>query len=160
MWVDIQYVCLNWYVLFIFMFTNLWTVGMDVWLIWNSGLEKHGKDILILLIKMGIYSYLFQLVTFKILSIWCNTPIKTFFPRLKTVFELIDSDAFSACAVLLFHLFHISKMFPFEDLFSSGKQKKNCSGHDLVNREGGAQGSCHFWSKTSEHSAWCGQVHL
>ena len=31
---------------------------------------------------------------FKALSIGCNTPIKMFFLLLKTVFELIDFDAF------------------------------------------------------------------
>ena len=30
----------------------------------------------------------------KVLSIWCNSPIKTFFPLLKTVFEPIDFDGF------------------------------------------------------------------
>ena len=28
-----------------------------------------------------------------------------------------------------------------------------------MNREGEAWGSCRFWSKTGEHSTWCGQVH-
>ena len=27
-----------------------------------------------------------------------------------------------------------------------------------IGRKGGAWTSCHFWSKTTEHSAWCGQV--
>ena len=31
---------------------------------------------------------------------------------------------FSASDVFLFHLFNISKTFPFEDLFYPGKQKK------------------------------------
>ena len=42
-------------------------------------------------------------------------------------------------------------MFPSEDFFHLGKQKK-VSGRDGVNREGGAWGSCWFWPKTFEHS--------
>ena len=45
-------------------------------------------------------------------------------------------------------------------LFSSGKTKQNksCSGQDQVNTEGGLRGHAIFWSRTAEHSAWCGQV--
>ena len=35
---------------------------------------------------------------------------------------------FSSSAVFLCHLFHISKMFPFENFFHPGKQQKCCSG--------------------------------
>ena len=66
---------------------------------------------------------------------------------------------FSASTVFLFYLFHTHKMFPFEDFFHQGNEKKNRLGRrDQVNREGGVQGSCCFCSKTVEHSAWCGQV--
>ena len=46
-------------------------------------------------------------------------------------------------------------------LFSSVETKrKSCSvGRSWVNRKGGAPGLWCFWSKTAEHSAWCGQVH-
>ena len=85
-------------------------------------------------------------VTFKILSLWCNTPIKIFFPLLKTIFELIDFDAFYCFWCFFFHLFHIGKMFPSEDFFIWGnKQKKSSTGWDQVNREGGSVGSCCFW---------------
>ena len=48
-------------------------------------------------------------------------------------------------------------MFPSEDIFHPGnKQKKSCLGQDWVNREGGAQGSGGFWSKTTEHLTRCG----
>ena len=51
--------------------------------------------------------------------------METFFPLLKTVFELVDFlMPFSASAVFLFHLFHIGKTFPFEDFFHPGKQKE------------------------------------
>ena len=43
-------------------------------------------------------------------------------------------------------------------LFSSLGWGGRCSGQEWMNREGGAQGSCHFWSKTG-HSGQCGQVH-
>ena len=43
--------------------------------------------------------------------------------------------------------------------FSSGGTKTNCSGWDQVNKEGGAWGSCHFWSETAQHSALCKQLH-
>ena len=45
-------------------------------------------------------------------------------------------------------------------LFYSMKYKQSYWRWDQVNREGGAWGSCHFWSKTAEHSVRCGQVHL
>ena len=45
------------------------------------------------------------------------------FPLLKTVFELINSDAFLCFCRFLFHLFHTSKTFPFE-AFLSGETKK------------------------------------
>ena len=42
-------------------------------------------------------------------------------------------------------------------LFSSRETKKLFRGR-LGDRDGGTWGSCHFWSKTAEHSAWRGQV--
>ena len=39
-----------------------------------------------------------------------------------------------------------------EDFFHPGRQKSS-PGQDQVNREGGAQGSCWFWSKTAKQSA-------
>ena len=59
------------------------------------------------------------------------------FPLLKTSFELVNFGAFYCFCHFLFHLFHISKMFPFEDFFSSGETKKSCSGWDWVNRGAG-----------------------
>ena len=52
-------------------------------------------------------------------------PVEMFFPLLRTVFELMMSSdellmSFSASDVFLFHLFHLSKTFPFEDLFILG----------------------------------------
>ena len=53
---------------------------------------------------------------------------------------------FSASCHFLFHLFHMGKMFPFEDFFHRGN-KKSCLGWDHVNREGGAQWTCRFGQK-------------
>ena len=44
--------------------------------------------------KIYICSYIFKPVTFKVLSIGCNTSMETFFPLLETVFELVHFDAF------------------------------------------------------------------
>ena len=38
-------------------------------------------------------------------------------------------------------------MFPFEDVFHLGKQKKSCLGQEPVNTEGGTWGSCPFVQK-------------
>ena len=67
-------------------------------------------------------------------------------------------EASSCFCCFLLHLFHISKMFPFEDFFLSEETKKYCTGWDQVNREGGAWGSCCFWPKPAEHSTWYEQV--
>ena len=53
-----------------------------------------------------------------------------------------------------------SKCFPLRTFFIWGNGKKRWLGQDWVNREGGSRELYHFWSKTTEHSAWCGQVHL
>ena len=52
----------------------------------------------------------------------------------------------------------LGKHFPFSTFFIWGnKWTKSCLGPDPVNREGGAQGSCCFWLKTAEHSAYMGR---
>ena len=55
-------------------------------------------------------------------------------------------------------MFHIYKMFIFKEFFHLGKQTKKSLRERSVNREDGAWWSCHFWSKTAEHSVCCGQV--
>ena len=62
-----------------------------------------------------------------------------FSPAQKQCLNLLILMPFSASATFLFHLFHISKMFPFEDFFPLGKQRSR-SAWDQVNREGGAWG--------------------
>ena len=47
-----------------------------------------------------------------------------FFPLLEIVLDLPILVPFSASAVFLFHLFHVSKTFLFEDIFHPGKQTK------------------------------------
>ena len=67
-----------------------------------------------------------------------NTPIEMFFPWLRTVFEVVDFDAFQGFCCFQFHLFHLIKQFPLR-IFSSRETnfKKSCLGQDWVNREGG-----------------------
>ena len=72
--------------------------------------------------KLCIYSYMFKCQSPSKYSIWCNTPIKTFFPQFET-FELVDFDAFWYLCHFLFHLFHIGKMFLFEYFFYGGVGK-------------------------------------
>ena len=47
------------------------------------------------------------------------------FPLLKSVFELINFDAFQSFCCFLFYLFHIGKTFSFGDFFIQGNKKKN-----------------------------------
>ena len=70
---------------------------------------------------------------------WCLLVLLLFF-----VSPLLHQQIISLC-----DFFHLRKQI--------NKQKSH-SGPDPVNREGGAQESCCFWSKTAEHSALCGQV--
>ena len=80
------------------------------------------------------------------------------FPLLKTVFELVDFDAYSAVAIFYF-TFSTSTKHSHLRTFSFGETKKNWSGQDWMNREGGAWGSGCFWSKIAEHSALHVQGH-
>ena len=66
---------------------------------------------------------------------------------------------FSASAFFYFISSTSAKPFPLRTFFIQGNNKKSCWGWDWVNREGGVWGSCHFWPKTAEYSAWCGRVH-
>ena len=112
-----------------------------------------------LFIKNCIYSYMFKFQSpSKHSSFDAIHLLRCFFPPLlKTVFELVDFDAFYCFHCFLFHLFHIGKTFFFEDFFFHPGKQKSHSGRERVNREGGTRGSCHFWSKTAKHSAWCAQ---
>ena len=90
----------------------------------------------------------------KVLSIWCNTPIKTFFHCFEQFLNLLSLRPFSAFAIFFFvSLFPHGQNISLWRLFSSGETpKKRHLGVNRVNRKGGAQGSCHFLSKTDEHS--------
>ena len=70
-----------------------------------------------------LFLHVYTSVTFKMLSIWWNTPIQMFFPMVK------NSFCTQFCCLLvplpfLFHIFHNCKMFPFEDFFSFRETKK------------------------------------
>ena len=72
-------------------------------------------------------------------------------------FFSVDFDAFNASAVFCFTSSTSAQCFPVRTLLIQGNKNKSPLGQNLVNREGGAQGSCCFWSKTAEHSARCGR---
>ena len=95
---------------------------------------------------MCIFSYMFKPVTFKVLSIWCNTPIKMFFSTAQNSFWTHWFWCLLGLLLFFVSLFYISKMFSFEDFFHPGKQK-SCSGWDWVNREGGSMGVMPFLVK-------------
>ena len=66
---------------------------------------------------------------------------------------------FSASAVFCFISSTLAKHFSLRASFHLGKQanKKSHLRRDLVNREDGAQASCHFWSQIAEHNmVWPG----
>ena len=116
---------------------------------------------------MHLFLHVSTSVTFKVLSICCNT--------LNIVAIFLNSPIlmpFSAFAIFLFYLFHIGNTFPFEDFFSFwGSKRKICSGPDRVNAEGGAWRSCCFlvkncWTLSTvwagvlvNHPSWNGQSH-
>ena len=81
-------------------------------------------------------------------------------PGIKIVLNSSILMPFSASATFCFTSFILAKCFPLRTFITQGNKKKSCLGQDQVNREGGAWRSCHFWSKTAEHSARCEQVHL
>ena len=91
--------------------------------------------------RLCVYSHMFNFSHLQSTLHPMQCTYREGFPLHQMVFELVDFDAFSASA--------LSKLFPFQGFFHLGKQKKSL-GRDLVHREGGAQGSCHFWSKTAE----------
>ena len=65
---------------------------------------------------------------------------------------------FSASAVFCFPSFMSAKCSLLRAFFIQGNKKKIHSRRVWVNREGRAPGSCHFGSKTAEHSARYGQM--
>ena len=67
---------------------------------------------------------------------WCTTPIETFFPRLKTVFELIDFYAFYVSALFCFTSSTLANISLWR-LFSSRETKKSCSGQVRLGKQGG-----------------------
>ena len=62
-------------------------------------------------------------MTFNIFSIWCNTPIEMFSPLLKTVFELINFDAFWCFCFFVSSLSHWQNISLW-GLYSSRETKK------------------------------------
>ena len=74
--------------------------------------------------KLCTYSYMFKLQSPSKCSLWDAVHVlRHFFRCPKQFLNSLILVPFSASAIL-FHLFHISKVFPFEDFFHLGKQKK------------------------------------
>ena len=73
----------------------------------------------------------------------------------RTAFELVNFDA---SAVFCFTFSTSAKCFLSRTFSTQGNFLKSHLGQDWVNREGGVQRSRHFWSKTAQHSTWCGQM--
>ena len=86
------------------------------------------------------------------------------FSHLQSVLHLVQytyRDIFSTAqnsfwtAICCFTSSTSAKRFPLRT-FSSGETKNSHLGQDGVTRDGGAERSCHFWSKNAEHSVKCG----
>ena len=121
---------------------------------------------------MCIYSYMFKLQSPSKYSPFDAIHLSRHFSTAqKQCLNLLILMPFSASATFLFHLFHISKMFPFEVFFHQRKQinKKSSSVWDQVNREWGAWGHALFgqncwvlsmvWAGTLvNHPSWNGKL--
>ena len=89
--------------------------------------------------KLCIYSYIFKRHSPSKYSPFDTIHLSgLFFHCSKQFLNSSILMPFSASAIFLLHLFHISKTFPYEDFFHPGKLKKSLSGQDQVNREGRA----------------------
>ena len=110
--------------------------------------------------KLCIYSYMFKLQSsskhspFDIIYL-----TRRFFYCWKQFLNSSILMPFSASAIFYFTSSTLAKHFRLRTFFI-GETKMVTQGEIRVNRKDGPLGSCHFWSKTVEHSAWCGQVHL
>ena len=123
-------------------------------LIW--GRTKNSQNLFIKI--MYLFLHVSTSVTFQVLSIWCNTSKEMCFGTAQNSFWTCQ---FWFLLVLLpFFAYSLPHWWKISlwGISSPGATEKNLSGQDWVNREGGAWGSCYFWLKTAEHSAWCGQV--
>ena len=112
--------------------------------------------------RLYTYSYMFKLQSpSKYSPFDAIYLLRCFFHCSKQFLNSLILTPFSASAIfllLLFPIFRIGKMFPFEDFFYLGKQNKSL-GWDRMNREGAVWGSCCFWSKTAEYSVvWGGML--
>ena len=110
--------------------------------------------------KLYIYLYMFKLQSPSKYSPSDAIHLSRYFFHCSKQFLNSSSlTLFNASAIVCFVSSTLAKNFPLRTFFSSGETKKKSHlGQDQVNREGGTQGTCCFWSKTTEHSMWCGQV--
>ena len=136
------------FVKFTFSVKSFFPEEYDIW-----GAPPQNRNLFIK--KLCIYSNIFKLQSPSKYSPFDVTHLLKRFPTVQ-VLNVSMLRPFSA-STSLFHFFHVGKTFPFEDFFHPGKQNKSRLGQDWVNREGRARGSCHFLSKTSQHSGRCGR---
>ena len=97
-------------------------------------------------------------------SIWCNTPIKTFFSTAQTSFATHRFWCLLMFLLFLFHLFHIGKTFSFEDFFHWGNRRKS-GWIERAGRGGHAAfvqkllNTQHGVDVLIKHPLWNGQTH-
>ena len=119
---------------------------------------------------MYLFIHVWTSVTFKVLSIWWHTTTETVFALLKTVFGLINFDAFSVSVIFCFNCSTLAKCFPLKTFFHPGKQKQ------LLLERSGEQGGwgmgvlpllvTHYWALSTvrigvliNHPSWNGQMY-
>ena len=120
-----------------------------------------------LFIKTYVFLHIETSVTFKVLSIWCNTPIEMFFPLLKSFWT-------HQCLLVLLLFFRFSsptlaKHFPLRKF--SSRETKNVTQGEIRWIGGWAMGVMQFlvkncwalsavWAGALEnHPSWNGQTH-
>ena len=96
------------------------------------------------LLKLCIYSYVFKLQL-----------LEKYFPLMQCTYRDVNFDVFQCFCWFLFHLLHIGKMFPFEDIFSFGETKEDSWGKIRWTRRVGHGGHAIFGQKllnNTQHS--------
>ena len=99
--------------------------------------------------KLCIYSYIFKLHSPSKYSPFDTIHLsRCFFHYFKQFLNSSIVMPFSTSAIFCFTSSTLAKRFPLRTFsIQRNEQKKSCSGQDGVNGEGGARGSCRFWSR-------------
>ena len=85
--------------------------------------EDHKRPGICLLKNYVFILTCLTLVTFKVLPVWRNTPIETFFRCSKQFFNLLILMSFSASAVFYFTYSTLAKCYPLRTFFIEGGKK-------------------------------------